>query len=128
VRANTGYQGLLWDIEMDTSWTYGQVWEAVQVVWTRKLKEKSTTVHQDASGPLTKMQVRDEHGRLAAFTVREGWTYELVEEDWRGPELANRPVYKPHPRPAKPEVEVLVGLQLEDGLRVSEAGWRGDVY
>jgi hypothetical protein len=28
--------------------------------------------------------------------------------------------YKPQPRPARPDAEVLVGLQLEDGLRIEQ--------
>jgi hypothetical protein len=38
VRVNTRYRGLRWDIGLDTSWTYRQVWEAVETVWADELR------------------------------------------------------------------------------------------
>jgi hypothetical protein len=117
VQANTRYLGLRWNIELDTSWTYGQVWEAVREVWNEELKKRSTSTHPEKHGPMTKVKARDEQNRKTTFAVHEGWTYELIEVDWQGPEWASKLEYKPQPRPAKPEVEILGGLQLEDGMR-----------
>jgi hypothetical protein len=50
--------------------------------------------------------------------VHDGWTYALTEVDWQGPGWISTMEFKPQPRPAKPDMEVLVGLGVEDGLWV----------
>jgi hypothetical protein len=59
VRENTRYQGLRWDIKLDTGWTERQVWEAVHAAWAEELEERSE--------PMTKLETRDERDHLAKF-------------------------------------------------------------
>jgi hypothetical protein len=84
----------------------------VEEAWKEELERRP------AKKTTTKVITRDEQNRRVTFAVHEGWTYELIEKEWRGPEWASKLEYKPQPRPAKPNEEILVGLQLEDGLRI----------
>jgi hypothetical protein len=120
VKARTRYQGLNWDIDLEESWSQGRVWEAVVEVWKEELKKRSTSAHPEKHGPTTEIETRDEQGRRVHFGVHEGWTYVLQEKDWKAPEWVSRREYKPSPRVSRPDVEVLIGMQLEDGMRIEQ--------
>jgi hypothetical protein len=45
-------------------------------------------------------------------------TYELIDDEVRGPDWVNAMEFKPQPKPARPEA--LIGIQVEDGMRVEK--------
>jgi hypothetical protein len=110
VQARTRYQGLNWDIELDASWSRLKVWEAVTGVWKEEMAKKGS--------PSTEIEVRDEQNRRRDFMVHEGWTYVLQEVDWSGPEWTSRKEYKQTQKKRNPDESVLIGMQLEDGMRI----------
>jgi hypothetical protein len=110
VQARTRYRGLNWDIELDTSWNQLRVWEAVAEVWRDEWVKRGN--------PSTEIEARDELDNRKSFMVQEGWTCVLVEVDRRGPEWTSRKEYGSPQRPRKPDEAVLVGMQLEDGMRI----------
>jgi hypothetical protein len=50
--------------------------------------------------------------------VHEEWTYVLQEVNRRGPDWTSRKEYGTPQRPWRPDEEVLIGIQLEDGMRI----------
>jgi hypothetical protein len=112
VRANTRFRGLRWDIVLDSSWNSGQVACDVEDTWREELEKRPVREG------MTEVVTRDAQDRRTAFAVHEGRTYELVPKEWQGPEWVNKLEYKPQPRPAKPNEEIMVGMQLEDGIRI----------
>jgi hypothetical protein len=88
---------------------------------TRRLEElkklNRSGAKEDQAGPLTRLETRDDRGQVVRFAGHERWTYELLEAEWRGPEWRRSMEYKPPLRPMRGEEEVLVGIQVEDGLR-----------
>jgi hypothetical protein len=110
VRARTRYQGLNWDIELDASWSQMQVHEAIKQMWQDEWEKRGR--------PHTEIEVRDERDYRTRFMVHEGWTYVLQERDLRGPDWLNEKEYTTTKRPPNPNAAVLVGLQLENGMRI----------
>jgi hypothetical protein len=110
VQARTRYQGLNWDIELDTSWSQRRVWEAVAEMWKDERVKRGN--------PFTEIETRDELDNRTNFMVHEGWTYVMQDADWRGPDWTSRKEYGHPQRPRKPDEAVLIGMQLEDGMRI----------
>jgi hypothetical protein len=67
----------------------------------------------------TRVEGHDAQDKLTRFAVHEGWTYILLDEEVRSPELARRMEYQRAPRQGKGEGEgaVLIGMQIEDCQR-----------
>jgi hypothetical protein len=110
VQARTQYQGLSWDIELDASWNQRQVQEAVMEVWKDEWEKRGK--------PHTEIETRDTRNCRTKFMVHEGWIYVLQDRDLRGPEWLNTKEYTSTKRPQNPNEAVLIGLQLEDGMRI----------
>jgi hypothetical protein len=114
VQARTRYRGLYWGIELDTSWSQKQVHEAVLGLWKEEWEK--------CGRRSTELETRDEHNCLTRFMVHEGWTYVLQEKNTRGPGWLSRKDYAPSKkRVTRPDEAVLVGIQLEDGMRIERA-------
>jgi hypothetical protein len=110
VQARTRYQGLNWDNELDASWNQRQVQEAVLGVWIEEWSKRGK--------PFTEIETRDEWDCRTKFMVHEGWTYVLQEVNRRGPDWTSSREYGAQPRPRRPDESVLIGMQLEDGMRI----------
>jgi hypothetical protein len=63
-------------------------------------------------------ETRDELDNRTKFMVHEGWMYVLQEMNFRGPDWTSRREYGTPQRPRKPDEAVLIGMQLEDGMRI----------
>jgi hypothetical protein len=110
VQARTRYHDLNWDIELDASWSLRQVWEAAMEVWKEERARQGK--------PFTEIETRDERDLKTGFMVHEGWTYVLQEANHRGPDWASSREYAAPRRPTRPDEAVLIGIQLEDGIRI----------
>jgi hypothetical protein len=86
------------------------VQEAVMEVWKDEWEKRGK--------PHTEIETRDARDCRTKFMVHEGWIYVMQDRDLRGPDWLNAKEYTSTKRPQNPNEAVLVGLQLEDGMRI----------
>jgi hypothetical protein len=112
ILVNTRLNGLKDDIELETSWSEGQVDEACRHHWIDEQRSG-----EDGSVPFTKLVTLNDDARVEPFAVHENWTYELKIKP-TVPQWVNDQKLGTSPPPLHPEELVMVGLQLEGSTRI----------
>jgi hypothetical protein len=109
VRANTRYDGLRVDIDLNERWSERQVHEAVRELGAAELTAKNE--------PTTYLVTKNGRMERVPFAVQEAWTYDLMDDVI--PECVKNPLqYRPRPTAGKQDQQILIGIQLEDGPRL----------
>jgi hypothetical protein len=114
VMANTLFNGLRDDIEIETVWSEGQMHEACRNAWANELH----------GSPSTKLVTTDDRGRRVPYEAQEGWNYELRVRPQTPKWVMEEKMTKGH-APVHPNELVMIGLQLEDGPRYERKVKRG---
>jgi hypothetical protein len=117
VMANRCYDGVREDMEIETGWREGQVHERCRETWAGELRRKHDPRKGEDGIPNPRLITRNEAMQEMPFEAREGWTYELKDQE-ATPQWVYTKEFSDPPRPLHPGELVLVGLQLEDGPRL----------
>jgi hypothetical protein len=112
VMANTWFNGQRDDIEIETAWNERQVHEACREVWRSEM-----SAARNCGTPTTKLITLDDQGQRVQFEARAGWTYEIRIQPQTPKWVFDEKMTK-GAAPSKPNEEIMIGLQLEDGPRI----------